>query len=139
MCTGRIEISLGKEAYSKQIPKQSAEKTPEMFFHLIYYSLPNAYACQALSLVLEQSLEEGIVYTRLLLQFWDPVLISTKSGREQGSQIHHVSVWLMKNKEQVWPKAGVVVPSQILSAWHGLLGSLGTLLCGAGVHVASIS
>lgn len=50
-----------------------------MFFHLIYYSLPNGYACQVLSLVLELSLE-GIVCTKLLLQFWDPVWISTQSG-----------------------------------------------------------
>lgn len=39
----------------------------------------------------------------------------------------------MKNKEQVWPKAGVVVRSCVLGM------GFWTLSCGVGVHVASIS
>lgn len=69
----------GRKLIPSKFLNNQLEKNHEMFFHLVYYSLPNGYACQVLSLVLELSLE-GIVYTKLLLQFWDPVLLSTKAG-----------------------------------------------------------
>lgn len=78
--------------------------------------------CQVLSLVLELSLEEGIVYTRLFLQFWGPLLFSTKSS---GRSDHKYTVFLCgwwKIKSRFDPRQ-VVWSDPVCLAWiFGLSG-----------------